>query len=186
MRRFILAISIQLAIVFSISVPQAITLATGNTIYLATRPIDPYDLLRGRYVTLEYEAESPAVLKMLPGYLSRSELEDVYGQIPRRIYLVMEPRESQATIPVWQPVRVAYSLPQELDTEQQLLAGRLVDRWENLEMDAGLGRYFIPEAIGDDLEDDIRQHQEATLAEVKVDRRGNSALVGVWVEDRQY
>ena len=186
MWRFIFAVSIQVAIVLSIPVPKAITLARGSTIYLATRPIDPYDLLRGRYVTLDYEAENPAILETLPGYRSRPELEEFYGRIPPRIYLVMEPNEPEAAVAAWQPVRVAYSLPQDLGAGQHLLAGRLVNRWQNLEVDIGLGRYFIPEAIGDELEEDIRQHREATLAEVKVDRRGNAAIVGVWVEDRQY
>ena len=186
MWRFILAIAVQVAIVLAIPLPKAITIATGNTIYLSTRPIDPYDLLRGRYVTLDYEAESLPVLETLPGYLSRPKLEELYGQTPPRIYLVMEPSATAEVVAAWQPVRVAYGLAPELEEGQLLLGGRLVNRWHNFEVDLGLGRYFIPEAIGDELETDIREHREATLAEVKVDRRGNAAIVGVWVEDRQY
>ncbi|MGK7907185.1 MAG: GDYXXLXY domain-containing protein [Synechococcus sp.] len=194
--RFTLAIAFQLAIVLSIPAPKAITIATGNSIYLATRPVDPYDILRGRYVTLEYAVEQSSEIADLPGYLSKEQLEETYGELPDRIYLIMEKRaietgerDSNATtraVSAWDAVRVAYRLPQDLDKHQQILASKLSFHSSRVWIDAGLGQYFIPEAIGDALEEDIRQHQEATLAEVKVDRRGNAALVGVWVEDREY
>ena len=187
---FTLAILAQLGIVLAIPIPKAITIATGTTIYLDTRPVDPYDLLRGRYVTLDYSVESPDVLQVLPGYLAPEELEETYGSLPERVYLVMQAGESQAdedqAIVAWQPIRVAYSRPEDLEPGQQLLAGQLEYGWQGLGVDTGLGSYFIPETMGDALEDDIRQHQEATIAEIKVDSRGNSALIGVWVEDRQY
>lgn len=194
--RFTLAIAFQLAIVLSIPAPKAITIATGNTIYLATRPVDPYDILRGRYVTLEYAVEQSFEIADLPGYLSKEQLEETHGELPDRIYLIMEKRaietgerDSNAptrAVSAWDAVRVAYRLPQDLDEHQQILASKLSFHSSRVWIDAGLGQYFIPEAIGDALEEDIRQHQEATLVEVKVDRRGNAALVGVWVEDREY
>ena len=59
-------------------------------------------------------------------------------------------------------------------------------RWQGWRLDVGLGAYYIPEAIGDTLEDDIWDNPEGTRAEVKVDKRGKTALISLWVEDRNY
>ena len=194
--RFTIAIAFQLAIVASIPIPKAIVIATGDTIYLQTRPIDPYDILRGRYVTLDYEIEQSSAISNLPGYLTPEQLQTTDGERPDRIYLILEkskldPNELDRNVSVnsvipWNAVEVAYRLPETLEEGQQLLSGQLSFHSSREWIDIGLGQYFIPESIGDALEKDIRQHQEATLAEVKVDRRGNSALMGIWVEERKY
>lgn len=198
---FALAVIAQVGVVLAIPIPKALTLATGTSIFLETRPVDPYDPLRGRYVTLDYFLEDPPSIETIPGYLSIDEIEATFEQMPDRIYFIMEPRDSTSsesnssgsteTNPViaWEAVRIAYLLPEKLEQGQQVLAGELrVNRYNvwHTAIDLGLDSYFIPETIGDELEDDIREHREDTLVEVKVDRRGNSALVGVWVEDRQY
>ncbi|MEM9568846.1 MAG: GDYXXLXY domain-containing protein [Cyanobacteria bacterium P01_E01_bin.34] len=195
-RAFALAVVAQVGIVLAIPLPKALTLATGTSIFLETRPIDPYDPLRGRYVTLDYFLEDPPSIETIPGYLSIDEIEVTFEQMPDRIYFIMEPRdptapESSEPNPViaWEAVEITYRLPEELEQGQQVLAGELKVSHYNVwhaAIDLGLDSYFIPETIGDELEDDIRRHRENTLVEVKVDRRGNSALVGVWVEDRQY
>ena len=190
---FALAILAQVVIVLAIPLPKAMTLATGTSIFIETRPIDPYDLLRGRYVTLGYLLESESAIAEIPGYLAKPELETTFGQVPDRIYFIMEPGESPSPEPsstgsvvAWEAVEIKYRPPQELGDGQQVLAAQLVESTDSVWVDLELDSYFIPETIGDELEADIREHPEDTLVEVKVDRRGNSALVGVWVEDRQY
>ena len=203
---FALAVVAQVGIVLAIPIPKALTLATGTSIFLETRPIDPYDPLRGRYVTLDYFLEDPPSIETLPGYLSVEQIEATFEQIPDRVYFIMEPRDSTAPessssesgasasikpnpVIAWEAVEITYRLPEELEQGQQVLAGELKVGPYNVRhvaIDLGLDSYFIPETIGDELEDDIREHRGDTLVEVKVDRRGNSALVGVWVEDRQY
>lgn len=189
---FGLAVLAQVGIVLAIPMPKAMTLATGTSIFLETRPVDPYDLLRGRYVTLRYELEDRTEIEAIPGYLSKTELDTTFEQVPDRIYFIMEQSESAPSgastdsVFAWNAVEIAYHLPDDLGDDQQVLAGELITSSDDVWVELDLDSYFIPETIGDDLEDDIRQHREDTLVEVKVDRRGNSALVGVWVEDRQY
>ncbi|WP_017327907.1 GDYXXLXY domain-containing protein [Synechococcus sp. PCC 7336] len=182
--KFALPLLFQLAIVLAIPIPKALTLATGETLYLQTVPIDPYDLLRGRYITLAYAIENHRSLSNLPGWESEEELRDAGGNLPDSIYLVMELEEDSANpVRPWQVVRVAFDLPTDLAERQRILKARY-SRYGNI--DVGLSQYFIPEAIGDELERDILEHRNSTLVEVKVDDRGNSALVGLWVEDRSY
>ena len=188
----LLPLLFQLAIVASIPLPQALIRATGNTVYLATRPVDPYDLLRGRYVTLDYAIERTDALKSLPGWRSPDDLIESKGSYPENIYIILaperaptaeQPSESNPPPIVWQPIEVAYELPQNWSRDRQALRARYQPGGL---LDIGLTQYFIPEAIGDDLEADIRAHREDTVVEVKVNRRGEAALTGLWVEDRRY
>ena len=157
---------------------KAITLNTGTTVYLQTVPIDPYDVLRGRYVTLNYEISQVATLETLPGWS-----EDWTG-VKRVLYITIEAPDSPTspTMP-WQAVAVNEAYPEMVQKNQRVLKARW-QGWGNLDLD--LGAYYIPETIGDELEADIREHQELTRAEVKVDGKGQTALVQLWVEDRSY
>ena len=177
--RFWFPLAAQLLIVLAIPLPRAITLATGDTVYLSTMPVDPYDLLRGRYVTLRYQIQNPSVLGDLP----RRSAKPAFDW--EEIFITLAPPEDDLdpTAP-WQPVEVNYRYPQEVEPQQVVIRGEQGrrGRW----IDLGLGEYYIPEEIGDALEDDIRDHPRETRAEVKVDRWGNAALVSVWVQDREY
>ncbi|MEN9261903.1 MAG: GDYXXLXY domain-containing protein [Thermostichus sp. HHBFW_bins_43] len=175
--RFWLPLLLQLGIVVLIPARQALTLATGTTIYLQTAPVDPYDLLRGRYVTLAYALDRRSALEELPGW--SPELLST----PGILYLRLAPPEPEEdpTQP-WRAVGVSRDRPKDLTPEEKVLQG-----WFNgWRLEFGIEEFFIPEAIGDALEEDIRRHPEATRAEVKVDPWGKAALVGLWVEGRRY
>lgn len=176
--RFLLPLAFQLAIVLIIPFQKAVTLNTGTTVYLRTVPVDPYDVLRGRYVTLNYEIAQRSTLEHLPGW------SELFGQPGEDLFITLEaPPESGVASRPWQAVAVSATYPTPLDPHQQVIKGRWAT-WNRL--DLGLGAYYIPEEIGDDLENDIRQHRQDTRIEAKVDARGNAALVKVWVEDRHY
>ncbi len=176
--RFWFPLIAQVLIVLAVPLPRAITLATGDTVYLSTVPVDPYDLLRGRYVTLRYQIQNSAVLSDLPRGSAKpaADWEEIF-------ITLTPPEDSDPTAP-WQPVEVNYRYPQEVDPQHVVIRGERGQGGRRI--DLGLGEYYIPEEIGDALEDDIRDHPEDTRAEVKVDRWGNAALVSVWVEDREY
>lgn len=179
---------LQLAIVLAVPFPKAITLATGTTIALQTTPVDPYDILRGRYVTLGYEAERVNTLKNLPGWNTRLQNRDRQSSL-HPIYLILEPvPDTSDTAPVqpWRPVAIAWTRPRNLTSPQLVIKGTYDTYYRSGNVDLGLGEYFIPEERGDVLEKDMEANRDAVFAEIKLDRRGNSALVGLWVEDRNY
>jgi uncharacterized membrane-anchored protein len=161
-------------IVFSIPAQKAYTLTTGTTVFLQTVPVDPYDLLRGRYVTLDYAAAQSETLEKLPGWSSELQEKPV-------VYLTLKPGEGMRD--PWIPVGIHSQFPETIPPGYQVIQGRW-RRWGGL--DFGLSQYFIPEGIGDGLEADLRHHPQAARAEVKVDAQGKSALVQLWVEDRSY
>lgn len=185
--RFGIILALQLAIALAVPLPKAIVQATGTTIALRTVPVDPYDILRGRYVTLDYAAER-MVRSGLPGW---DDVASAPYARSRPIYLTLEPDPEpppSLLIEVWHPVAVSLEPPRDLARGQKLIkahyrqAGRRFQRG----VDLGLSQYFIPEERGDALEKDMNANRDATAAEIKVDRRGNSVLVKLWVEDRSY
>ena len=197
--KLLLPLALQLAIVASIPIQPAITRATGTTAYISTAPVDPYDLLRGRYVTLSYSMENTSVLEILPGWRPPDEVTEADGSHPSHIYIIIAPEEPAgdatsldgevdendgATSPTaWQPVAVAYKLPTDLPDGRLAIEARILTYGF---VDIGLSQYFIPEAIGDELERDMWDNRMNTVAEIKVDSQGQTALLGLWVEDRRY
>lgn len=173
--RCLLPLVAQALIVITIPAQNAYTLATGTTVYLQTAPVDPYDVLRGRYVTLGYNITRFDQLDSLPGWSAD------FRQTGTELYLVIEPSGAGERSP-WQAVAIHDYYPQERQPQQQVIKGH----WHHGSLQIGLSEYYIPEEIGDALEADMRQQAGEALAEVKVDGRGHAALVQLWVEDRVY
>ncbi len=173
--RCLLPLAAQALIVISIPAQNAYTLATGTTVYLQTAPVDPYDVLRGRYVTLGYVITRLEQLDSLPGW------SEDFRQLGTELYLVIEPSGAGERSP-WQAVAIHDHYPQELQPQQQVIKGQ----WLHGRLQIGLSEYYIPEEIGDALEADMRQQNGEALAEVKVDSRGHAALVQLWVKDHVY
>lgn len=169
--RLALPLAAQVLILLTIPAQKAMTFATGTTVFLETRPVDPYDVLRGRYVTLNYAITNDAVLQDLPGWE-----EFAYSS---EFYLALAPSDSDPQAP-WVGVAMTGSHPDDLDPGH--VAIRVSGRgWQR---DIGLSEYYIPDAIGDALEADMADHP--ARVEAKVDQQGNAALVRLWVQDRQY
>ena len=165
-----------MAIVLAIPAQKVMTITTGTTVYLQTVPVDPYDLLRGRYVTLNYEIAQRSLLETLPGW------SDDLATRGQDLYVVLRPPADPQAREPWQAIAVSDIPPDVIEPGHQLIKGT----WRGWRLDLGLGAYYIPESIGDALEDDIAENREGTRVEVKVDRRGKTALLGLWVEDREY
>jgi uncharacterized membrane-anchored protein len=174
--RFWIPVALQLLIIALVPAPKAYTLATGKTVFLQTIPVDPYDILRGRYVTLNYEIANWETLEKLPGWEPEFERER------SEFYLILEGSSTSSTDP-WQVVAVSKVYPKNLDPDQIVLKAS-GGSWPGASL--GIDQYYIPEDIGDRLEVDIRAHQAKTRVEAKIDSFGHAAIVGVWVEDRSY
>lgn len=174
--RFLIPLVVQVAIVLSIPAQKVLTIANGTTVYLKTAPVDPYDVLRGRYVTLNYDIAQRSRLESLSGW------SDDLTRRDNDLYVVLEPPGNDQSREPWNPVSVSDSYPDILADDQQVIRGN----WRGWRLDLGLGAYYIPEDIGDALEDDIWNNPDGTRVEVKVDQQGKTALMSLWVEDRNY
>ncbi|MFS8886083.1 GDYXXLXY domain-containing protein [Synechococcus sp. H70.2] len=171
---FWLALLLQVSLVALLPTRKALTLATGTLIYLQIAPRDPYDPLRGRYVTLSYAVAQLSTLKKLPGW--SPELRK-----PGILYLRLAPPAGDPAQP-WQAVGISRDRPRDLRPGEVVLQGWF-DGWQ---LRFGIEEFFLPEALGEVLEEAIRHRPETLRAEVKVDPWGKAALVGLWAGERRY
>lgn len=175
--RLALPLSVQVGLVLLVPLPHALIRANGTTVFLETAPVDPYDLLRGRYIRLGYALEDRSLLETLPGW-EASQGEEVIFITIRGDSDPDNPERPQA----WEAVRLDPQPPGTLAANERVIRARNLDWRYSLD----LSEYYIPEAIGDALEDDMFAHPEEVLVEAKVDAQGNSVLTRMWIQDRRY
>ncbi len=165
---FAMALAVQVLILLAVPAQKMYTRATGRDVVLKVMPVDPYSLLSGYYVTLGYE-------------ISRREAFANHNDVASNgtVYAVVELGKDG----VWHPaVLVPDSLPHPLPPHMIALRGRA--SYGRIEY--GIEEFYIPENKRAAIADDLRQHPDAARVEVKVDARGNAALVRLRIEERVY
>lgn len=183
---------LQSALILAIPAQAVYTHFTGKTVVLQTAPVDPYDFLRGYYVTLNYEISGYDTLKKLPGWKELEKDPNSNRQTVRpgtRFYIVLESPKPVAGQPPqpWKPVRVSRDRPADLSENQIALQGTA--SYGNVQY--GLETYYIPEDQRVEINQDINQAQisrntQPIVVEVKVDTQGRAIPLSFWVSDRNY
>ena len=188
-QRFLAAILLQSAIIFAVPFQSFITYQRGQTVTLQTAPVDPYDFIRGYSQTLGYDISLPDTLSALPGGSQALRRGNKTDETDRWIYVTLQAPENaqNPTTPIaWEPVAVSTELPQSLASNQVALKGR----YEEWRVEYGLETYYMPESQRDDINAQIvtiQQSGEQTfVVDVKVDDKGNSVPVSLWVGAQQY
>ncbi|NER03387.1 MAG: GDYXXLXY domain-containing protein [Okeania sp. SIO3C4] len=193
--RFILPLTVQLALILSVPAQAIYTTITGRTVVLQTVPVDPYDFLRGYYQVLSYDISRKDNLSQLPGW-NKFELESsgkFSAQNPTNIYVILAAPETTENLDipkVWKPVDVSAKQPQNLPDNQIAIQGKF-NGWT---VNYGLETYYMPEDKREDINQDIRAAQTTVnlegeipfVVEVKVSSQGQAVPVSLWVRDRNY
>lgn len=182
--RLWLPLAFQGLLIFSVAAQPAYTHLTGRTVIIQTRPVDPYDLLRGYYQTLSYDISSRETLQELPGWKEVAKLEGFY-------VILEKPGGDKAGAPAaWVPVAVSGDRPENLSGDRVALKGKLQRYGGQIEY--GLETYYMPEDRRVEINREISQAQAQAspagsfVVKVKVDDRGNAVPVSMWVRDRNY
>lgn len=164
---FIAAVLVQTLILAAVPARRMHTLSTGRSVALQVAPVDPYNLLSGYYVTLDYE-------------ISRAESfpNSARPQPGETVYAVVEKRADG----FWHPVSLEKSLPPNLPADRAVLRGRM----EGWRIVYGIEEFYIPETKRTVIADDLSKHRNAARVEVKIDAQGNAALERLRIEDRVY
>lgn len=164
---FAAAVVLQLAILLGIPAKKVYTRATGREVTLKVVPVDPYDVLKGYYVTLGYEISRP------------NAILDVQNFAPGAVvYAVVEQQEDG----FWTPVALEQELPQDLPSNRVALRGR----WNGRRFDYGIEQFSIPESKREVIADDLNKNLNEARVDVKVDANGNAALLRLRIQDRVY
>lgn len=172
------------------------TRAVGTPVVLQTIPVDPYDLFRGYYVTLNYNISNMAELGSIPGSEEAiAEIQQAFQDQTSTfdqavdLYVVLEAPANATNNPPtpWAPVAVHRDRPTNLPDNQVAVHG--VYRHGGITYD--LERYYMPEAQRDDINDRIATVQQQTNAdeavpfvvEARVGAQGHAVATGFWLED---
>ncbi|GAA5135291.1 hypothetical protein GCM10023339_73090 [Alloalcanivorax gelatiniphagus] len=154
----VIAVS-QLALVALAVAPQLSARMTGETYLVRVAPVDPIDPFRGAYVALDY----PDLRRGDPGWSGATGLGALEDGESGDLYVSLVEQDG-----VW----VAEEWSRERPAEAPYLA--CDDRsWQ---IRCGIESWFLPQDEARRVEDLLG---DGAVAEVRVDRRGNAAVVGV-------
>jgi uncharacterized membrane-anchored protein len=101
-KQLVLACSVPVLILLGMCISPLYTMLTGEDMVLQTKPLDPSDLFRGDYVTLQYEAEEVPISLVDKAVVSR--LQDQGGQFD--VIVLMEKKDGVHT-----PIKVSLEKP---------------------------------------------------------------------------
>lgn len=193
-KKFWLAVAVQLLVLFGMIGVHSYTVATGTPVLLKTAPVDPWDALRGQYVSLNYEISMlrPEQIPMtgLPyrsgqtiwvtlqkgnPYWTAVAVSDkrsaaAAGQVIIKgiVQWYMEPFEPKVAEPTSPP---GAPPPPETPPPQP---ARLMVRY-------GIEQFYVPEGQGEDLQRQVRDMSVEAL----VDSTGRAALHKVFLGDKE-
>jgi len=161
------------------------TFRTGTEVMLKTVPVDPRDLFRGDYVTLNYDI-STLDMKTIPAddtyfnyndkiYLSL-ELKDGYG-VPKRIYRT--PPEDELYIK-GKVKEIIYDW--KADEEGIMIEEEAL---KELRVDYGIESYFVPEGKGIEIQEEQGTGKKGVDAKVIVDKYGNAVIKSLLIGGKE-
>lgn len=160
-------------------------LRTGTEVMLKTLPVDPRDLFRGDYVTLNYEistldmekfhAENSDFYYDEPVYLTL-ELENGYG-IPKEIYTT--PPEDELYIK-GKVKDVIYDW--KTDKSSNMTEEATI---KELRVDYGIESYFVPEGRGMEIEKAQQTGKTKVDAKVIIDKYGNAVIKSLLIDGKE-
>ena len=177
--KFILAIALQVVIVFAIIIFKLSVLTGGTDVLLKIAPVDPRDLLRGDYATFQYD-----ISNFDSYYVSEQQIKN--GDT---VYVVL--RQSGK---YWIAQSVQKNKPtgSELFIRGKVESGGLESQIDPLVYQRfggsrfhvvyGVEQYFIPEGKGRN----FSFWNKEAAARVAVDDNGNAALKQIYVDDKPW
>jgi len=165
--KFIIAIVIQLIILFSIIIFKMAVLTGGTEVLLRIEPVDPRDPLRGDHLTFSYEISN--LDSYLFNYSPIRDGDTVYVPLKQKGKYWVAAFGVQKIKPI--------------DEGKLFLRGKVSSSYGNrIRVIYGIEDYFIPEGTGQDFS---FWRQEAA-ARVSVDENGNAVLKQIYVNDKPW
>lgn len=198
--QFILAVALQIAIIFFIIIFKLAILAGGTEILLPINPVDPKDFLRGDYVTFQYDI-SNIYLDSRQSQLFKSG-DTIYVVLQRERDNYGTVLNIQETKPTGQELFIKGKIEfidlksnEEISDfksrakvidfnsrKQGLIYSKTDDLFSHAYVVYGIEQYFIPENQGDN---SVFWNKQAA-ASVAIDSNGNAALKRLYVDNQPW
>jgi len=165
--KFIIAIVIQLIIIFGIIIFKMAVLTRGTEVLLRIAPVDPRDPLRGDYLTFSYEISN--LDSYLFNYSPVSEGDTVYVPLKQQGKYWTAAFGVQKTKPIGE--------------EKIFLRGTVSTVYTNrIHIIYGIEDYFIPEGTGQN----FTFWNKEVAAKVSIDKNGNAVLKQIYINDKPW
>lgn len=168
---FIVAVVIQILILVAVPARKVFTMATGKTVVLKVRPVDPYNILSGYYATLGFDISSIDAFPNARGMVQEFSTGSW-------VYAIVEKSDDGT----WKPVSLEHKLPANLPDNRAALLGRI----NHGTIRYGIEEFYFPEAQRDRIAEDLNRNADKARVEIKVDGSGHAALERLRIEDRVY
>jgi uncharacterized membrane-anchored protein len=163
MRALIVVLIVQVGILVAIPARKIVARATGQTVTLETRPVDPYDILAGYYVTLAYAVE-------------RADSDLVEGDLEegQTVFVNVEKDE-----PAWR----LRSITSEPDTYDGAVSIRATWKGSVARIEEA-SRFYVPEDRRHEIDGLLRAGR--AYVDLKVDAGGAPAVLRLRVQGRVF
>ncbi len=177
---------IQAGIILAFPITRLYTQYTGKTVILQSIPVYPSDVLRSKYVVLEYKISRIETLNKLPGW---NELVSKYPGTNSQYYPIAEGtniyvimQQNKSKLPVWEPQRITNTLPKRLPEHQIAIHGKY--RYGSIIY--GLEKYKPPQIEANYFNQNTLQIRQISLdkqqpitMEIKIDIWGNAVPISM-------
>lgn len=160
-KRFGLALAFQIVLLAVIPLTRLEAITGGRPISLVTRPVDPYDLWAGYFVTLNYQIEADA--------------QDDWRGDDDEVWLWISPAE-----PGWTLTEVL-SGRDDLPSGEVAIPAR-VDEYGRIRL-KDAGRMYIPEDSRTEVETAMREAKARPVVDLLVDSKGQVVVRRLRVDD---
>jgi uncharacterized membrane-anchored protein len=163
-----LVLGLQSAWILGTAFVQEHGLAVGTVVLLETQPVDPRDLLRGDYITLNYKISDVPLSAFSPQYTN--------ALMPgTTVYVALEPRDA------FYAVAKASTEPISPENGQVILRGRARSSWNTsmAHLEYGLEKYFVREGTG-------TPPRGKLTVQVAVPASGRAQIKAVFLDGKPY
>ena len=178
--KFILAIALQVIIIFAIIIFKVSILSGGTDILLRIEPVDPRDMLRGDYATFQYSS-----ISNLESYISGGQQirnGDTVYVLLRQSGKYWLAQSIQKTKPLSGSIALKGRVASGgLNTQPDILPNQWIGA-SRIHVIYGIEEYFIPEGQGQG----FSFFNTEAAARVMVDDDGNAVLKQIFVNDKPW
>ncbi|MFH0755362.1 MAG: GDYXXLXY domain-containing protein [bacterium] len=177
--KFILAIVLQMIIIFAIIIFYLPILTTGKDVLLKIVPVDPRDLLRGDYITFQYDISNINSYNKNDQQIKNKDTVYIILRQNGKYYIA---KNVQKTKPIGNDLFIKGVVESGgLESQTDLLLSQHLNN-SNLHIIYGIEQYFIPEGKGRD----FSFWNKEAAARVVIDENGNPALKQIYIDDKPW
>lgn len=183
---FIIAVLIQLVILASVPAKKYYTLNTGTTVTLKPIAYDPYDILSGYYLRLNYDismrgVHRPRRIEQGDDQPPLTELEKQFLNLNRgTVYGLLVPDPNSE---FYKLDSLSNDMPEKPGPDKVVIKGFKPSDYRGIEW--GIEKYYIPETQRKRLDKKFRENMEDSKVYVKVDKFGNPAIKKIVIAGEQ-